>query len=485
MNKSVKIVAMGLLFSSVLGTTVTPQMVSAATDKAPSSKVAKQSVLQNDRDVFGEFAVTYENGITERSANNLVGGRISANTTIIKIRARYANPTEPYVFTDSTGRIVYNTGTFLLQGQDLIIPTGTFKAGQTYYLKMLSDSGAPSLIYMTFQVADAVSVATPNVNAVTDQDTTVTGAAQPNTTVHLTINGDPYTATAGANGQFTIQLNKRYAAGSSIDAYAVDGSGNQSGHYTGNVQQSATLGAPTINSVTDKDTYVTGTGEPGAIVYVTMHNNGEEDTFHATVGTDGTYRVNVQQTYPGGTVVEAHQEINGKVSPSTKTTVKHTANLTVDEITTADTNVTGTAMPYSEIHVIADNGSGARDFYGTSKENGDYSVFLQGTKYKAGTVIQVIATAPDGSVQTKNVQVYPMDPQVDDILAGDGYVSGTVDPNANVTVTVGSVSKTVRAEADGSFRVPFDSSLLTSGTRVTVRSTSEGMHSHTITQIVQ
>ncbi len=78
--------------------------------------------------------------------------------------------------------------------------------------------------------------------------------------------------------------------------------------------------APTFNPVTDKDTQLTGTGEPGATISAYV---GEEKIGEAVVGVDGRWSIAPTEQQPAGTIIHIVQNYDGKDSDKVEQTVVH------------------------------------------------------------------------------------------------------------------------------------------------------------------
>lgn len=108
---------------------------------------------------------------------------------------------------------------------------------------------------------------------------------------------------------------------------------------------------PGLNTLTQGDTLVTGTGEPGASVTVTLPD-GSMPT--ATVQSDSTWSVPTQAPLQEGEQVSATQQTEGGTSLPATTTVQPlpvTPVPVVNPITAGETMVTGTGVPGATIAV--------------------------------------------------------------------------------------------------------------------------------------
>ncbi|WP_373365741.1 BapA/Bap/LapF family large adhesin [Citrobacter braakii] len=184
------------------------------------------------------------------------------------------------VTADGSGNWSYTPTTALAQGTHSFTITATDSAGNT--------SGISSAAAI---VVDTVSPGIPTGLAVNANGTTLTGVAEPNSTVIITSSGGTVlgTATANASGNFTFTLNPPQISGQTLQVSAQDAAGNIG--TAGNVLAPFTgvPPAPVIASVLDdvgtitgpvaagkttNDTLPTLNGTAQANAIVSLYNNG-------------------------------------------------------------------------------------------------------------------------------------------------------------------------------------------------------------------
>ncbi|BBV29645.1 BapA/Bap/LapF family large adhesin [Citrobacter werkmanii] len=184
------------------------------------------------------------------------------------------------VTADGSGNWSYTPPTELAQGPHSFTITATDSAGNT------SGTSAPAAI-----VVDTVAPGIPGGLSVNATGTTLTGVAEPNSTVIITSNGGTVlgTATANASGNFTFTLNPPQISGQTLLVSAQDDAGNIG--TAGNVLAPFTgvPPAPVIASVFDdvgsvtglvtagkttNDTLPTLSGTAQASAVVRLYNNG-------------------------------------------------------------------------------------------------------------------------------------------------------------------------------------------------------------------
>ena len=113
----------------------------------------------------------------------------------------------------------------------------------------------------TTEVTDTTAPEAPTVNPVTSDDTTITGKAEPNSTVTVTFpDGTTATGNTDADGNYVIDIpsNEDLKGGETLPVTATDKDGNKSEEATTTVSDKTAPEAPTVNPVTSDDTQITG-----------------------------------------------------------------------------------------------------------------------------------------------------------------------------------------------------------------------------------
>ena len=162
-------------------------------------------------------------------------------------------------------------------------------------------------------------------SVIMDTTPAITGTAEPNAEVTLTIDGgSPVTVTADGSGNWTYQVPTALSEGTphTVTATQTDAAGNTSPADTSTFTVDATAPAapvivtPTGGSTTDDPTpTISGTGEPGAEVTVTV---GGQSLGPVPVGEDGNWSVTVGSDLADGdyTAVASQTDAAGNVSPT-------------------------------------------------------------------------------------------------------------------------------------------------------------------------
>ncbi|MCZ4237874.1 Ig-like domain-containing protein, partial [Staphylococcus equorum] len=148
---------------------------------------------------------------------------------------------------------------------------------------------------------------------------------------------------------------------------------------------------------------------------------------------------------------------------------------TVKEVTSEDTQVSGTAEPNSEVTVTFPDGTTAT---GTTDEDGNYTVDIPSNIDLEGGE-EITATSKDnagniseeGSTTVTDVTA-PEAPTVKEVTSEDTQVSGTAEPNSEVTVTFpDGTTATGTTDEDGNYTVDIPSNIdLEGGEEITATS---------------
>ncbi|MFQ3905336.1 Ig-like domain-containing protein [Staphylococcus sp. Mo2-7] len=279
---------------------------------------------------------------------------------------------------------------------------------------------------------------------VTSEDTQVSGTAEPNSEVTVTFpDGTTATGTTDEDGNYTIDIpsNIDLEGGEEVKVVTTDKDGNVSEEGSTTVTDVTTPEAPTVEELTSEATQVSGTAEPNSEVTVTFPDG---TTATGTTDEQGNYTVEI----PSNIDLEGGEEVkvvatdkDGNVSEEGSTTVTDVTAPeapTVEEVTSEDTQVSGTAEPNSEVTVTFPDGTTAT---GTTDEEGNYTVKIpENVELEGGEEVKVVATDKDGNVSEEGSTTVtditaPEAPTVKEVTSEDTQVSGTAEPNSEVTVT--------------------------------------------------
>ena len=401
-------------------------------------------------------------------------------------------------------------------------PAGTFEAGEYTAEMTIVATDAVGNASTTTAIIEIDTIA--NVTIETDTaagdgtinaaeqaaGVTLTGTAQPGSTVDVTFGTTTLAATVDANGNWTVDFPaSAIATGeyeATITAVATDANGNSS-TTTGTMQvdtiadvavsTGGVAGDGTINGAEQAaGVTLTGTAQPGSTVDVTFGTT----TLAATVDANGNWTVDFPPSAIAtgeyeATVTAVATDANGNSSTSTGTiqvdTFVNTFGYTsttggadgVINATEAQAGliVTGNAEPGSTVSVVL----GGVTQVATVSADGSWTATYGAGQLAPGTYsTDMVATATDAAgntstiTQTVNVDTeagsltisaHPIegDDVINAVEASDGVVlSGTSDAGAVVQVTMGGVTHSVVTNAAGVWQANFAASEIPAGTYV-------------------
>ncbi|RST58825.1 peptidase S8 [Siminovitchia terrae] len=288
------------------------------------------------------------------------------------------------------------------------------------------------------------------VNALTDNDTKISGKAISGTKLQLK-DGETLIAEGKAekNGTFAIPI--RPQQGNKIlQLVANDGAAS----VRVVVKETPIPNTPKVNPVSDRDTVVTGKAEKGTTVFVKTN---KQSLGKAKVDNKGGFKVNIKKQKAGTKLSITAESASKKVSKAAKIVV-------IDKTPPAKPKVN--SVGDSDQAVKGKTESGATVFVkhkgktiGKKKADGKGNFKVAIKKQKAGTVLYVTAKDAAGN-ESKAVKVTVKDttppavPKVNKVTDRDKFVSGKTE--ANAVVDVKHKNKSLgkkKADAKGKFKV--------------------------------
>jgi hypothetical protein len=242
-------------------------------------------------------------------------------------------------------------------------------------------------------VKDATPPAQPQVNTVTNKSKEISGKTEANATVTVTIGGKAYSAKADGYGNYKITIPVQNT-GTSISVTAKDSAWNVSAVRTTTVVRAAP-NMPTVNTVNNKATAVTGKTEANAIVTVTIGGK----AYSAKADGYGNYKVTIPVQNTGTSISVTAKDSAGNVSAVRTTTVVRAApNMpTVNTVRYYSTTVTGKTEKYAIVAVKI----GTKIYTAKANAYGDYKVYIP--KQRAGTKLYVNAKDSKGQVSATRI----------------------------------------------------------------------------------
>ncbi|MEH7549083.1 Ig-like domain-containing protein [Neobacillus vireti] len=286
------------------------------------------------------------------------------------------------------------------------IVSKSFFVGQPYIYVRIGVSEYPSDLYyqdvLQFKVAnpfytppvvDRTPPAKPTVYTVDNNDKSVSGKAEANSTI-IVKKGSTTIGSNKANsaGYFTVTTPTQMA-GTKLTVYAKDATGNQSVGTTVTVIDKTAPGKPTVFSVADNQTIINGTTEGNARVEI---RQGTSVIGQITASSTGSFTIKLTAGKKAGTILTVYAiDKAGNRSAGTSITVMDVtapAVPSIGKVTSTSTSITGKA----------EAGSGVYIFYGsnligqaTSDRYGNFKAAIP--PQKRGIKLEVLAIDQSGN----------------------------------------------------------------------------------------
>ncbi|MEC0291549.1 Ig-like domain-containing protein [Terribacillus saccharophilus] len=300
-----------------------------------------------------------------------------------------------------------------------------------------SDAGS-----VTVTDADTEAPGTPEINPIDSDDTSLSGTAEPNTDIVVTLpDGSTVETTTDADGNWTVDIPAQ-EADSEISAVAVDEAGNESdaGSVTVTDADSEAPGAPEINPIDSDDTSLSGTAEPNTDIVVTLPDGSTLDT---TTDADGNWTVDIPAQETGSVISvtatdEAGNESDAGTATVTNSDTEAPAAPEVNPVDSDDTSLSGTAEPNTDVVLTFSDGTTVET---RSDADGNWNIEIPAQE--PGTEISVVAIDDAGNQSDPSTVVVinydsapPAAPEINPITNADTSISGTAEANATIIVTL-------------------------------------------------
>ncbi|HHU6750998.1 TPA: Ig-like domain-containing protein [Staphylococcus pseudintermedius] len=327
-------------------------------------------------------------------------------------------------------------------------------------------------------------VGIPNVADITIDDTVVTGSvplktgAATQTAKVINSSGNVIgTSTVNVDGTFSVTIPKSTEGTYTI---AIDSPNYDNDEVnTFEIVDLSKVPTPTIDPVDDNDTKVVINGTANATITVKDQDNNVIGT--VTIPADGSAAsIQLDQPLKAGTVLTSTASKNGKTSEVSAQVVVTDATAPevpiVNDVTSEDTTISGTAEPGSTVTVTFPDDTTAT---GTTGEDGNYTIDIpSNVDLTGGEALLVTATDGDANEsEPATVTVIdttaPEAPTVNPITIDDTTISGTAESGSTVKVTFpdGSTGEGTTDEA-GNYTIDIPSNVdLTGGETLPVTST--------------
>jgi len=293
----------------------------------------------------------------------------------------------------------------------------------------------------------------PLVHSVGDKDTYVSGTADPNNTIIITVNGTNIgTGVVSTTGSFNIKIPSQ-KAGTKLHIYATDAKGNKSGETLITVYDNTPPATPIINGVSDQDTSVTGKAEAYSTVSIMVNGNLLRS---GAAKADGTFIISISKQKAGTRLVIFAEDASHNKSAGTTVTVMDKtppAKPKVGVVSDATTTVTGT----SEANAFITIKRGSTKI-GSGKASSKGSFAIKIAKQKAGTVLTIYAEDASHNKSATALKVIdktaPSRPIVSSFGDNQSMIVGKAEPGSIVTIKKGKIILgKATANSKGAFKV--------------------------------
>lgn len=263
------------------------------------------------------------------------------------------------------------------------------KAGTKITVTATDDAGNTSAA-KEITVKDVTAPSTPTVNAVYDNAMVITGKAETNAKVYAMVGSNKIGEATAKNSAYSMKIAKQ-KAGTSILIYAVDVAKNKSASKSVKVIDKTAPSAPSVNTVYDSSTSITGKAETKAKVYAVVGTK----TIGEATSKSGSYTMKISKLKAGISIaVYALDASENKSASKTVKVIDKTAPPipTVNKITSKTVTVTGKSEKGASIYIY--NGS-KKIGQGVVDSRGNYKVKIKAQK--KGSTIKVYAQDKSGN----------------------------------------------------------------------------------------
>src|SRR5699024_6892833 len=291
------------------------------------------------------------------------------------------------------------------------------------------------------------------------------------------------TGRADQDGNYSIEIPSdiNLDGGEALQVVATDKNDNISAPTMTTVADTTAPDAPKINEVSSEDTQIAGTSEPNSTVTVTFPGGATVD-----VETDeqGNFIVDIPENMDltGGEEIQAsaQDKSDNKSTQASTTVVDATAPEapTVNEVTSEDKTIRGTAEPGSTVTITFPDGKTAD---GKANAQSEYSIAIpENVKLTGGEELLVAAMDSNGNISdsvttTVTDTTAPEAPTLDEVTSDDTTVSGTSEPGSTVTVMFpDGTTATGTADEEGNYTIEIPTDInLNGGENIIVKATEQ------------
>jgi large repetitive protein len=303
--------------------------------------------------------------------------------------------------------------------------------------------------------ASSIPVNRLKVNPFSEKDETISGIGYVNGKVTIktdaagsaTVLGE---AATGSDGKFSISIPKQ-KVGSRLYVYTQNSTSYYRGQYV-TVEDKTPPLTPVVNTVTEKDGYVSGKAEFNSTIVVTK--DGKEIGSGVT-NSSGQFRVEIENKLAKGTRLSVYaKDAAGNKSPEVAVVVEAAPPQIINVLTINDqaVKVIGKTDPLQTVYIKNGNVLVGK---GVSDAKGDFNIKI--AKQKAGTELTVYAENKEGIAgegYTVTVTAVPAKPSVQQVADNQTVVKGKAAAGLTIIVKTGSkILGEAETSSNGTFSV--------------------------------
>ncbi|EUJ22833.1 hypothetical protein PGRAN_11506, partial [Listeria grandensis FSL F6-0971] len=441
-------------------------------------------------DANGDYSVT----IPKQAYGSIIAATVasSAATTVVA-QGAIAPTTINSLTSDHTN--VSGKGepgaTVVIKNGSTQVASGIVAANGTYAItipKQAYGSTVTATVTLNGKTSSASTVVTQEtliqttINAITTQQTNVSGTGEPGAAI--IIKNDATMLAVGivpANGQYNFVISKQ-AANSTVVATVMK---NDQISSASTVVVKNAPSTPVLDTVTDKSTKATGTGDPGNTITIKIKDGDVTLTYIGLVDDFGEFSIPIDTPNAGATVDAIAKDQDNILSEKvTQTVIDVTAPNapTVEGLNDTSTKITGKGEANAVVTVTLASGG---TIIGETDANGNFSITIP--KQAIGKQVSVAITDVAGNTSTTTVVTVEAailaNPTVNRVSNQDTKITGTGVAGATVTVNVDGKNYTGTVDTNGNYEIAVPK--LAAGLEASVQQTKDGKTSGVVKTIVQ
>jgi|GEM_PF-960267 len=316
----------------------------------------------------------------------------------------------------------------------------------------------------------------PTVSAVNNKATTITGKTEAKITVYAKIGSKTYTTTSDANGNFKFTIPTQNS-GTVITITSKNKIGVSSA--TTVTVASVAPNKPTVNSVNNKATTITGKTDVKITVYAKIGSK----TYTTTSDSKGNFKFTIP-VQNSGTLITITAKNSKGVSVANTITVSAIApnKPTVNAVNNKAATITGKTE--AKITVYAKIGSKTYTTTSDSKGNFKFTIPIQ----NSATVITITAKNSKGTSIENKITVSkaaPNKPVASNIKSSATKITGTAEKNTTVYAKIGSKTYSAKANSKGQFSITIPKQKVNTKISITVKDAAKKESAVTTVSVVK